>query len=118
LDSDPDVMRSWQEAYVAAGPMADEIAKLKRVDGKPIIAHGGGGFSRSLIATGLVDAFLLLVHPVALGGGMPIFTELEKPLLLKLIETQSFPKGAVAQIYRPALGLPEVRPSIRQALKP
>ena len=101
IEPDPKTLRSWQDAYVAAGPIEDEIAKLKSVDGAPIIAHGGGGFARSLIATGLVDAFLLLVHPVALGDGMAIFTGLEKPLRLKLVEAQSFPKGAVAQTYRP-----------------
>jgi dihydrofolate reductase len=98
---DPKVLKGWQDSYVAGGPMKDEIAKLKREDGNPIIAHGGAGFARSLIATGLVDEFRMLVHPVVLGEGLPIFTKLEKPLSLKLIETKSFPKGAVAEVYRP-----------------
>lgn len=102
LDPDPVVLRGWQDAYVAAGPLEDEIGKLKREGEKPIIAHGGGGFARSLIAAGLVDRFLLLVHPVVLGEGMAIFTKLEQPLSLRLIETIPFPKGEVAQIYRPA----------------
>lgn len=99
--ADPQVLKEWQDSYVAEGPIADEIAKMKRADGKPILAHGGAGFARSLIATGLVDRFLLLVHPVALGKGMPIFTQVDKPLSLKLEESIAFPNGAVAQIYRP-----------------
>ena len=46
---------SWAQAYVASGELAEEIAKLKAAEGKPIVAHGGAGFARSLIARGLVD---------------------------------------------------------------
>ncbi|HEX8445212.1 MAG TPA: dihydrofolate reductase family protein [Sphingomonas sp.] len=93
---------SWADAYVARGHLADEIAMLKAQPGKPIIAHGGVGFARSLVAHGLVDQFILLVIPVALGTGLPIFSDLAAPLRLRLIESKAFPGGAVAQTYRPA----------------
>ena len=93
---------SWAEAYVASGDLTEEIAKLKAVAGKPIIAHGGASFARGLVAGGLVDQFVLLVHPVALGKGLPIFSELAAPTPFKLISSKAFPGGAVAQIYRPA----------------
>lgn len=93
---------SWREAYVASGDLAAEIAKLKEGDGKPILAHGGVAFARSLVAHGLVDQFMLGVHPVALGKGLPLFADLAAPLPLKLVNSRAFPGGAVAQIYRPA----------------
>jgi len=93
---------NWAEAYVASGDLAEEIRKLKAREGKPIIAHGGVSFARSLIARGLVDQFILGVHPVALGQGLPMFSELAEPMRLKLISSKAFPGGAVAQIYRPA----------------
>lgn len=93
---------SWGKAYVASGDLAEEIAKLKARDGKPILAHGGAGFARSLIARGLVDQYALLVHPVALGKGLPIFSGVVPPRRLKLISATAFPGGSVAQIYRPA----------------
>jgi len=93
---------SWAEAYVASGDLAEEIAKLKAQEGKPIIAHGGVRFARSLVAQGLVDQFVLAVHPVALGKGLPLFSELAAPTPLKLVSSKAFPGGAVAQIYRPA----------------
>jgi len=93
---------SWAEAYVASGDLAEEIAKLKAQEGKPIIAHGGVSFARSLVAQGLVDQFALLVAPVALGKGLPLFSELAAPTPLKLMSSRAFPAGAVAQIYRPA----------------
>lgn len=57
--------------------------------------------ARSSIGTGLIDEFHLLVHPVILGQGLPIFSDVPRPLDLTLIESISFKSGAVAQIYRP-----------------
>ena len=90
---------SWAQAYVASGDLAEEIATLKAQGGKPIIAHGGASFARSLVARGLVDQFILLVHPVALGKGLPLFSELAAPASLKLMSSKAFPGGAVAQTY-------------------
>ncbi|MER9067304.1 dihydrofolate reductase family protein [Mesorhizobium sp. M0902] len=92
---------SWAEAYVASGDLAEEVAKLKAQEGKPIIAHGGVSFARSLVAQGLVDQLALMVAPVALGKGLPLFSELAAPMSLKLVSSKAFPGGAVAQIYRP-----------------
>ncbi|SFI98021.1 dihydrofolate reductase family protein [Caulobacter sp. UNC279MFTsu5.1] len=93
---------SWTEASVASGDLAEEVAKLKAQEGKPIIAHGGVRFARSLVAEGLVDQFVLLVAPVALGKGLPLFSDLAAPAPLKLVSSKAFPGGAVAQTYRPA----------------
>lgn len=93
---------SWAEAYVASGDLAEEITKLKAKDGKPIFAHGGATFARSLIAQNLIDEYVLLVYPIALGKGLSIFSDLPAPRPLKLVSSKGFPRGSVAQIYRPA----------------
>jgi dihydrofolate reductase len=93
---------SWSRPRIAPGDLAQEIASLKAEAGKDIIAHGGAGFARSLVASGLVDEYQLLIHPVALGHGLAIFSELPQPLRLALVATHSFPAGAVAHVYRPA----------------
>ncbi len=87
---------------MASGDLTEEIARLKAQEGKPIIAHGGASFARSLVAQGLVDQYVLLVCPIALGKGLPLFSELAAPTPLRLISSKAFPGGAVAQIYRPA----------------
>lgn len=93
---------SWAEAYVASGDLSDEVSKLKAVDGKPIIALGGATFARSLIAHDLVDEYVLMVYPIVLGKGLPIFNDLPAPRPLKLVSSKVFPLGTLAQIYRPA----------------
>lgn len=94
--------RTWTEAYVASGELAQEVARLKAQAGGPIIAHGGASFARSLVAYGLVDEFALHVHPIALGNGLSIFSDLSAPMTLKLVRAINFPGGSLAHIYRPA----------------
>ena len=91
---------SWTGARVATGALSEEIAQLKRERGKDILAHGGARFARSLIELGLVDEYRLLIHPVALGRGLPLFTALPRPMPLKLVSATAFPAGAVAHVYR------------------
>ena len=90
---------SWANARVFSGDLATEINQLKAEDGKPIVAIGGAGFMRSLIATGLVDEFHLAIHPVVLGTGLPIFNGLADLAYLRLIEAKAFPGGTVVHSY-------------------
>lgn len=90
---------SWAEARVFDGDLAKGIGELKAEPGNPILAHGGAGFMRSLIATGLIDEYYLVTHPLALGAGLPIFTGLMKPLDLKLVGVKAFPGGIIAHTY-------------------
>jgi hypothetical protein len=39
------------------------------------------------------------MHPVVLGAGLPIFTSVELPMDLELVEAKSFPGGIVAHVY-------------------
>jgi dihydrofolate reductase len=93
---------SWAEAQVFDGDLAEEIRQQKQAPGGHIFALGGAGFMRSLIATGLIDEYHLAIHPTVLGAGLPIFTNLAKPLDLKLVATKGFPGGIVANTYHPA----------------
>jgi dihydrofolate reductase len=93
---------SWLDARVMSGDLATDIAQLKSEPGKDIMAHGGASFARSLVRLGLVDEYQLLVHPVARGQGLPLFSELPKPIALKLVSATAFPAGAVAHVYHPA----------------
>jgi dihydrofolate reductase len=90
---------TWAEARMFNGNLATEIRQFKQEEGKSICALGGAGFMQSLVATGLIDEFHLLMHPVALGQGMPIFSTLEEPLYLKLVEVKPFSSGAIAHVY-------------------
>jgi dihydrofolate reductase len=95
-------LESWQAPHIARGPLNEEIARLKREDGRPILAHGGAGFAQSLVAEGLIDEYRLLVHPVVLGRGRALFETVQAPRDLELISSTRFPSGANAVVYKPA----------------
>ncbi|PSL43028.1 dihydrofolate reductase [Chitinophaga niastensis] len=91
---------SWADARVFDGDLADGIKKLKSEPGKPICAIGGAGFMRSLVATGLIDEYHLVTHPLFLGEGQAIFNGVTQPLDLKLVDAKVFPGGIIAHTYR------------------
>lgn len=93
---------TWDQAEIIAGDLAEGVRRLKQQDGKLILAHGGAAFVQSLVATGLIDEYRLMISPVAVGRGKPLFSKLAKPLNLKLQYATSFDNGTVAQVYRPA----------------
>jgi dihydrofolate reductase len=99
--SDPEVLRSWIGARVASGDLQKEIRQLKQEPGNYILAHGGAGFASSLAANRLIDEYRLLIHPVALGSGLPLFGNLPEPLHMHLAESIDFGSGIIARVYQP-----------------
>jgi dihydrofolate reductase len=92
---------SWTNVSVASGNLADEISRLKQQDGNFILAHGGASFARGLVKHGLIDEYRLVIHPVILGQGLPLFSKVTHPFDLKLISSVVFKTGVIANIYRP-----------------
>ena len=95
------IRHSWNNPKVAGSDLVKDIAELKNEPGSYILAHGGAEFARSIIQAGLVDEYRLLIHPVILGKGLPVFSELSGPLRMKLVSTVKFNAGTVAYVYRP-----------------
>lgn len=90
----------WAESRIARGDLAAEIGSLKRQPGRDMMAWGGAAFAQSLSRLGLVDEYRLILQPVVLGEGLPLFGRSEMPLRLALVEATPYGSGAVLQIYR------------------
>ena len=87
----------WPETTIAAGDLAEAVTRLKRErPGGYLLAHGGARFARSLVETGLIDEYRLLIHPVVLGAGERIFAA---PLTIEPVSTTVFTGGAVAHVF-------------------
>jgi dihydrofolate reductase len=84
------------------GRSISEISALKREPGQDMIAWGGAAFARSLTQLRMVDEYRLVIQPVALGDGLPLFAGLTAPFVLDLIEARAYADGAVLHVYRPA----------------
>lgn len=92
----------WKESRIARGSLAGEITALKAEPGGDIIAHGGVSFAQALVRHGLVDEYRLVIQPVALGDGLPLFNRLPAPLRLTLAGAHAYPDGVAIHVYRPA----------------
>jgi dihydrofolate reductase len=96
------VLQSWAKPTVASGDLAEEVVRLKEQPGNFILVHGGARFAQSLVATGLIDEYRLVIHPVALGQGQPLFSALRSPVDLRLISSTPFGSGVVGAVYHTA----------------
>ena len=62
---------------------------------------GSGELIRSLMAAGLIDEYLLMIHPLVLGSGRRLYPETVH-LPLRLTDCVTSPSGMVIATYEPA----------------
>ena len=92
---------TWDEAQVVNNSAARELAKLTRQAGKDVLIWGSLSVAQSLMNQALIDEYQLVVCPVVLGGGRPLFQDKVDKFELKLLEATLFDRGAVLLKYRP-----------------
>lgn len=87
----------WDGTTIATGDLADAVTRLKAErSGGYLLAQGGVRFARSLVETGLIDEYRLVVHPVLLGTGERLFSA---PLAIEPVSTTAFSGGGVAHVF-------------------
>jgi dihydrofolate reductase len=86
-------------ATLISGDIETKVHELKNEDGKDIWLFGGASLTTSLINAGLVDEFLLAIHPLILAGGKPLFNGINKRNWLKLAESKTYENGLVQNRY-------------------
>lgn len=78
-----------------------ELEALKKQKGKDLVLFAGADITRSFIEHKLIDEFRIILNPVVLGKGTPLFKMLAEPLNLELSATKTFKGENVLLIYRP-----------------
>ncbi|MEX0795132.1 MAG: dihydrofolate reductase family protein [Acidimicrobiia bacterium] len=63
---------------------------------------GGADLAAEFLRLDLIDGLDLLIHPVVLGAGKPLFHGLEERIEFDLIDTHVFGNGVVMLRYRGA----------------
>lgn len=91
---------SWEHTDVLTDVRRDEIQQLKQEPGSDIIVYGSASLVVQLTDLGLVDEYHLLVHPVVLGGGKPLFGGVSGSTDLALESVTPHPSGVVRMVYR------------------
>jgi dihydrofolate reductase len=91
----------WQNTEVVKELTKDEILKLKQQPGKNMMIFGSGTLVERLAELGLIDEYQLMVNPVILGKGKPLFKDIKDRINLKLVKTKTFNSGIVLLQYQP-----------------
>ena len=90
----------WKNTRIINRNAVEEIEKLKKMPGKDMFIFGSAELSQLLIQHQLIDEFRLMLNPVILGMGNPLFKK--KHLDLQLIKVKVFGNGNVLLCYLPA----------------
>jgi dihydrofolate reductase len=95
---------SWSNTTLIKGDAIEAVVKLKQQAGKDILLFGSADFAADLTAHRLIDEYRLIVNPIVLGSGTPLFKEVKDQLNLKLLKSRVFGNGNILLHYQPDQG--------------
>jgi dihydrofolate reductase len=90
----------WQNSTLLRGEATRSVTKLKDEVHDDLMILGSGELVRSLIAQGLVDEYVLLIHPLVLGSGRHLFSDDDTFTMLNLVQTETTSTGVIIATYR------------------
>jgi dihydrofolate reductase len=86
-------------AVFVAGDAGQFITRLKQLPGKVIWLAGGADLVRSFVARDLIDEYVISIHPVILGAGIPLFQAPLPPQRLLFRDCTTFNTGLLQVSY-------------------
>jgi dihydrofolate reductase len=91
----------WNNSRLVKENIAKEIMKLKQQPGMDMVIFGSGSIVSNFMQLGLIDEYRIIVNPVVLGNGKPLFKGINDKHNLKLLKTKVLGSGAVILYYQP-----------------
>jgi dihydrofolate reductase len=98
--SDPGTALEWPNSTLLHGDVPAAVADLREQPGGNLVVMGSGELIRSLLPHGLVDEFLLMIHPLVLGSGRRLFEPDDHAFELQLVDSLTTPAGVIIATYR------------------
>jgi dihydrofolate reductase len=92
----------WPNSTLLKGDIADAVAQLKAQPGKDLHVMGSGELIQTLLRHGLIDEYLLLIHPLVLGSGRRLFADGGPRADLRLAHSSASTTGVLIATYRSA----------------
>jgi dihydrofolate reductase len=93
---------SWPNSTPLTGDVPKAVSELKKRPGGDLHIMGSGVLIQSLMPHGLIDEYMLLIHPLVLGSGHKLFQDGSPLTTLRLVESVTTTKGVMIATYRPA----------------
>jgi dihydrofolate reductase len=91
----------WPNSTLVHGNIPGAVAELKQSSGGNLVIMGSGQLIRTLLPHGLIDEYLLMIHPLVLGSGKRLFEHDDHVAKLKLISNRVTTTGVVLVVYQP-----------------
>jgi dihydrofolate reductase len=91
----------WQNSTLFREIVPEEIERIKQDQGRDLVIYGSASIVRAFTNASLIDEYQILVHPVVLGAGKPLFADLQGRVNLELLKTKTHPSGVVVLYYQP-----------------
>src|SRR5476651_2460993 len=79
--------------------LSDKINEIKQHAGGEILLFGSPTATHSLMQQNLIDGYWLLVNPIILGQGIPLFVNIKDKIKLNLLTTKQFTCGVTELNY-------------------
>ena len=89
---------TWPTARIV--PDINELHALKAQVGDAVYVVGGPRLLTSLINSDLLDELRLIVHPIVVGSGTPLFGGVAQRQSLELLTAEPWASGRVSLTYR------------------
>jgi dihydrofolate reductase len=90
---------AWQNSILLRGDAAATVAGLKAEPGPDLSVIGSASLVRSLHAAGLIDRYMLLIHPLTLGSGTRLFDSPAPLTEFELTGSVTTTKGVIIAQY-------------------
>lgn len=87
------------KATFISADVEQQVKEIKNRSGKNIWLYGGAGLIRTFMELNLIDEFRLAVHPIILGKGKPLFSDIDHRVPLKLKSATPSRSGVILLVY-------------------
>jgi len=92
----------WANSVLLGGDVGVAVARIKQETGKNLLVMGSGELVRSLMPAGVIDEYVLLIHPLVLGSGRRLFPDHGEFTRLDLKSSATTPNGVMIGTYAPS----------------
>jgi dihydrofolate reductase len=90
----------WPNSTLLSGDIPAAVTELRETPGDDLHVMGSGALIQSLGPLGLIDEYMLSIHPLVLGTGRRLFADGFPPATFDLIGTTPTTTGVIIATYR------------------
>ena len=90
---------AWNNTTIISDHIDEAVRKMKQTSAKNMTLLGSGTILTLFAEKDLIDEYQIMIDPVVLTGGTPIFQKIKNNIDLKLTATKIFKSGVILLSY-------------------